>query len=223
MAKTAVLLGASGLTGSILLNKLLHDDRYEKVALLGRSSAGKTHPKIEEHVVDMLQLSQFSFSFKADELYCCIGTTASKTPNKEDYKAIDYGIPYGAAELCQRCNIDTFIVISSMGADANSRIFYNRVKGMMESAVLDKKIPKTHILRPSLIGGLRDERRPGEWLSKKFMLLLNPLLLGPARKFRSIDPEKIAAAMLWLANHRFDKKIIFSDEIESLAHQSARL
>ncbi len=215
--KTAIILGATGLTGGILLQKLIQDDRYDNIKLFSRKSTGISHPKIEEHLIDMLQLRDHAEAFTADEVFCCIGTTASKTSDKELYHNIDYGIPVSAARLCKTNKIPIFVVISALGADLNSRVFYNRTKGEMEEAVLEFDIPKTHILQPSLIGGKRDEKRPGEYFFKILMKVFNPLLIGPFKKYRTINPETIVSTMVWLANHEFDEKRIVSDEISEIA------
>ncbi|SEM07544.1 NADH(P)-binding [Aquimarina amphilecti] len=216
MPKTAIILGATGLTGRILLASLLNDNRYTKIKLFSRKTIGITHSKIEEHLINVLQLKSIANDFRGDEVFCCIGTTNSKTPDKGLYRSIDYGIPVTAAELCLQNNIDTFIVISALGADSESKIFYNRTKGEMEEAVLALEISKTHILQPSLISGKRNEKRSGEYFFKQFMKILNPLLLGPLKKYRSIRPATIVSAMIWLANNTFEKKRIVSDEIQTI-------
>ncbi len=213
MSKTAIILGATGLTGGILLQKLITDDRYAKIKLFSRKSVGISDPKIEEHIVDMLQLRDHAEKFTADEVFCCVGTTNAKTPDKELYHKIDYGIPVSAARLSKTNKINTFIVISALGANSESRIFYNRTKGEMENAILEFQLPKTHILQPSLIGGHRKEKRLGEYIFKILMKILDPLLLGPFKKYRMIDPETIVSAMIWLANYEFNGKRITSDEI----------
>ena len=124
--KKAIILGATGLTGSELLNLLLNDDRYEEVVLLSRSTVGFEHPKVKEFLGDLMNLKNFEEHFKADEVFCCIGTTKSKTPNKEVYRQIDYGIPVAAAELCKKNQIPTFLVVSAMGANDKSKIFYKK-------------------------------------------------------------------------------------------------
>ncbi len=97
--KSAIILGATGLTGGFLLNYLLNDSRYNKVIVFTRSSVGIKHDKLEEHLVDLLKLEEYKKSFYADEVYCCIGTTKSKTPDKDLYKKIDYGILKGRVIL----------------------------------------------------------------------------------------------------------------------------
>ncbi|MRI01339.1 NAD(P)H-binding protein [Kriegella sp. EG-1] len=218
--KTAIILGATGLTGGILLQLLLGDNRYSRIKLFSRSTIGFSHAKIEGHLGDLMHLEQFKAHFYADDVFCCIGTTKSKTPNKEVYRNIDYGIPVAAAKLCALNNIKTFIVVSAMGANPNSSVFYNRVKGEMEDAVLDAEIRETYFLQPSLISGVRKEKRMGEWIFKQLMKAVNFVLAGPLEKYRSIKPETIAKAMVWVANNDFKTNRIESDLIKKIAAKS---
>ena len=217
MKKSAILLGASGGVGSELLKLLLADDRYEKVKLFSRSKSDISHAKIEDHVVDLFELEKYKDVFTADEVYCCIGTTKAKTPDKETYKKIDFGIPAAAAKLAKENGISTFLVISAIGADADSSIFYNRLKGEMQDAVLGEGIAKTHILQPSLIVAHRKDNRVMEKIAEGFMWLLNPLLFGNAAKYKSIKAETIARALIKLANNGHRAVIITSDKIRKIA------
>lgn len=216
MKKSAILLGASGGVGSELLKLLLADDRYEKVKLFSRSKSDINHAKIEDHVVDLFELEKYKDVFTADEVYCCIGTTKAKTPDKETYKKIDFGIPATAAKLAKENGISTFLVISAIGADADSSIFHNRIKGEMQDAVLDEGIAKTHILQPSLIVAHRKDNRVMEKIAEGFMWLLNPLLVGNAAKYKSIKAETIARALIKLANNGYRAVIVTSDKIRTL-------
>ena len=114
MKKTAIILGASGLTGGLLLEKLIVDDRYESIKLFSRSSIKGLPNKVKQYIGDLLELAQFKNDFTGDEVYCCIGTTAKKTPDKSLYRNIDYGIPVAAAKLAKANGINTFLVISAM-------------------------------------------------------------------------------------------------------------
>lgn len=219
--KTALVLGATGLTGGCLLQVLLKEDNYEKVKLFSRIQSGISHPKIEEHVVDVLNLIDYGSVFTADVVFCCIGTTKNKTPNKELYRKIDYGIPVAAARLCQMNSIPIFIVVSALGADAQSSIFYNRTKGEIEEKILEFRIPKTHILQPSLISGQRKEIRWGERIFKHLMKGMNYVLVGSWKKYRSISPDAIATCMLWLSLNPFREIRIESDRIKELVSNSA--
>ncbi|NLP57282.1 NAD(P)H-binding protein [Lutibacter sp. B1] len=218
MGKTAIILGATGLTGKHLLNKLTEDDRYTIVKVFSRKKMEGLHPKVTQKTGNLLALESFKDDFIADEVYCCIGTTAKKTPDKELYKKIDYGIPVAAAKLAKENHIKTFMVVSAMGANPKSTIFYNRTKGRMEQDVLKEKIANTYILRPSLITGVRNENRPMEKIGFLFFKLIDPLLVGKLKRYRMIKAENIAEAMLNLANSTYDiTQIITSDKIQEIA------
>jgi uncharacterized protein YbjT (DUF2867 family) len=218
MSKTAILLGATGFIGSLLLERLIADDSYVKIKLFSRSSAHTTSTKVEEHLLDLVDLEATTDLFFGDEIFCCIGTTAAKTKDKSKYTAIDYGIPVTAAKLAKQNNINTFIVLSSMGADVSSSVFYSKTKGEMERDVLAQKIPQTFILRPSLIGGRRAEFRLGEKIGKVFMTALNPFLIGSYEKYKIIHPETIVNCMSVLAKNLQNESIISSDKIVTIAN-----
>lgn len=212
--KTAIILGASGLTGGLLLEKLLNDPSFEKIKLFSRSSVEITNPKIEEHLIDMFQLEDYSEAFVADVVFCCIGTTKAKTPDKETYKKIDYGIPVTAAKLAKQNRIKTFIVISALGADENSSVFYNKTKGEMQRDVLKQNIKNTYALQPSLIVGNRNDSRFGENVAEFFMRIFEFLI---PNKYKMIKAETIAKAMQVLVKEGYSEKIITSDKIKGIA------
>ena len=214
MKKSAIILGATGLTGSLLLEKLLKDPSFEKIKLFSRTSVGKNSPKIEEHLIDMFQLENYVDAFKADVVFCCIGTTKAKTPNKETYKKIDYGIPVTASKLAKMNGISTFIVISSLGADPNSSVFYNKTKGEMQRDVLSQNIENTYVLQPSLIVGNRKETRFGENMAEFFMKFFGFLI---PKKYKMIQAETIAEAMRVLSIQTYSNQIISSVEIKEIA------
>lgn len=218
MGKTAVVLGATGLVGGHLLDQLIEDEAYSKIKIFGRNPVNKSHPKIEEYIIDLLTLENHKSKFTGDVVFCCIGTTKSKTKDKSKYRDIDYGIPVTAAKLSEENNISTFIVVSALGADKNSRIFYNRVKGDMEEAVISKDIKYIYVMQPSLIGGNREENRLGEKIAKFFMNLVEPIMFGDLKKYRTIEPETIALAMLKLSKEpTIDESRIESDLIKQIS------
>ncbi len=214
MKKSAIILGATGLTGSILLEKLIEDDSFGKIKLFSRKSVGKSSPKIEEHIVDLFELEKYSDDFKADVVFCCIGTTKAKTPDTETYRKIDYGIPVAAAKLARKNGIKSFIVISALGANVKSKTFYNRTKGEMERDVLEQAIENTYILQPSLIVGDRNESRFGETMAGVFMKVFGFLI---PKKYKVIKAETIAQAMLVLAKEGYSEKTITSEKIKEIA------
>ena len=216
--KTAIIIGATGLTGDILLKKLLIDQRYDKIKIFTRKPLRLENKKVTEILCNLLELDNYKENFFGNEVFCCIGTTTKKTPDKELYKKIDYGIPVSAAKLCIDNGIKTFAVMSSMGANAKSSIFYNGTKGEMEQAVLELNIENTYILRPSMIGGNRNEFRIAEKIGSILMKVLNPIFIGTLRKYRIIDADIIANAMIELANNDVDEQIIESDQIHRMGN-----
>jgi len=217
MKKTAIVLGATGLTGGLLLQKLIEDERYEKIKLFSRSNIDDLPSKVSQFLGNLLELENFNKDFTADEVFCCIGTTAKKTPDKKVYKAIDYGIPVAAAKLSKKNGIKTFLVVSALGANANSSIFYNKTKGEMERDVLVENIKNTYILQPSIIEGDRKEQRLGEKIGLALFKVFQPLFFGKLKKYKITKAEHIAQALINLANSNSSDKIITSINHKLLA------
>ncbi|SFD39718.1 NAD(P)H-binding protein [Algibacter pectinivorans] len=218
MNKTAIILGATGLTGGILLEKLIADNKYQSIKLFSRSRIEGLPSKVTQFIGDLLQLELFRAVFTADEVYCCIGTTKAKTPDKDTYKAIDYGIPVTAAKLSKENNIKTFAVVSALGANPKSAVFYNKVKGEMERDVQKQNIRNTFILRPSLIGGERNERRTLEKIGLAIFKVIQPLFKGKLAQYKITEPNHIALAMINLANSTsYAEVIITSNDIKKIA------
>ena len=217
MAKKAIIIGATGLTGGFLLKRLLKDERYESIKLFSRNSCNIEHDKIEEHLIDLFTIENYQEAIVADDVFCCIGTTKAKTPDEEMYLRIDYGIPIALAKICAKNKVNTLVVISALGANKKSKVFYNRTKGRMEEDVLREKIKNTYILQPSLIDGTRNEKRFWEKMAKLFMRVLNPLFIGSLKKYRSIHPNTIVSTMIWLANNDYKSGRIPSDSIQEIS------
>lgn len=213
MQKTAIILGATGLTGSLVLEHLIANDDYASIKLFSRKSCGVSHPKVQEFVGDVLALNTFKEDFTADEVYVCIGTTRKKTPDSETYRAIDIGIPVAAAELAHENGIKKIAVISAIGADPKSRFEYNRIKGEMEEGVMAAGVQQTFILRPSLIMGNRKEHRGGERFAIGMFKVIRPLLFGGLKKYRGVEASAIAAKMIALCNSDSISHVVESNEI----------
>ncbi len=213
MKKTAIILGATGLTGSHLLDLLIHSNDYEKIKVFTRRTTGKAHPKLQEIVCDILNLEKFADNFTADQVFCCIGTTKAKTPDKNLYHAIDYGIPLSAANLAEQNNIKTFSVISAIGANANSSIFYSRTKGEMEQSVLECNIPNILIYRPSIIFGQREDKRMAEKIGTYIIKTFQIFMIGKLKKYRAISGKDLAKALFVGAKNK-GHQIIFRDKFD---------
>jgi uncharacterized protein YbjT (DUF2867 family) len=215
--RTALIAGASGLVGSHLLLLLLQSDRYSQVISIGRRELPVIHPKLDQQIVDFDDLKKSEADLVADDVFCCLGTTIKKAGSKEAFYKVDHTYVTRLAEITLKRRATQFLVVSAMGADAGSRIFYNKVKGEMERDVLQMGFQAVHIFRPSLLLGEREEHRTGEELGAKIMRPLSVLLLGPLRKYRPIQAETVANAMLQAASQ--DKKgtqVYLSDKIERL-------
>lgn len=213
MQKTAILLGATGLTGGHLLDLLLEDADFKKVVVFTRNATGKEHPKLEEHIIDLLKLPSHKALFQGDIVFCCIGTTKAQTPNRKQYRNVDYGIPVSAAKLAKENNIPSFLVISAIGADPASRVYYNQLKGEMQRDVLQQGIEHTYLLQPSLIVGNRAEKRAGENFAKVVMNAFSFLI---PEKYKVIQGKTIAKAMLEISKNNYPETIIPSEEIQRL-------
>ncbi len=196
MKNSITIIGATGLVGGLLLEKVLADDRFTEVVILGRNSVNKKHQKLTEYLGDLTEAHFFDNKPVTDVVAVCIGTTRSKTPDVNTYKKIDYGIPVQAAKWSKKGGASKFMVISAMGANENSKIFYNQIKGSMEKDVLKTRIPATFILRPSLILGKRGEFRFGEKVGKIFFNIFSFLI---PKKYKGIQAETIAQAIVNMA------------------------
>lgn len=213
MSKTAIIIGATGLTGGLVLDQLLSNENYSRVKVFVRRSTGRVDAKLEEHIVDLHLLEDVKEEFIADELYCCIGTTRKKTPDREEYFSIDYGIPVAASRIAKENGVEVMAVVSAVGANPSSSVFYNRTKGEMERDVLSVGIEHTYILRPSIIGGERHEKRLGERIGQLLFKILNPLFIGKMKRYRLVQAEDIALRMIELCNSDQPTQIVESEDI----------
>lgn len=211
--KTAIILGATGLTGGLVVKQLIESKNYAKIKVFTRTSLNNDSPLIEEHLIDLLKLEDYEAEFTGDAVFCCIGTTKKKTPNQANYRAIDYGIPVTAAHLCKKNGIPAIAIVSAIGANPKSSIFYNKTKGEMEQDVLKLKIPCTYILRPSIIAGSREEKRAGERLGLAVFRFLKPLFFGRWKKYAAISAYEIAGRMIQMVDTEEPSQILESNEI----------
>ena len=197
--KTALLAGATGLIGSQLLPLLLASERYAKVIVVGRRAVPTIHPKLVQVVTELDRLEEVRLKLIADDVYCCLGTTMAQAGSKEAFFRVDFLYVVQLAALAASNFAAQFMVVSSMGADAESGIYYSRVKGEMEAAVRQTPFRAIHIFRPSLLLGKRAQPRLGERLGAVGLRLLRPMLRGPLLKYRPVPGTAVAAAMLQAA------------------------
>jgi uncharacterized protein YbjT (DUF2867 family) len=218
--KIALILGATGLVGNELVKILLQQNQYEKIHLLVRKPIENHSLSCEVHVVDFDQLHNYAELFRVSDVYCCLGTTIKKAKSKEAFRKVDYEYPIEAAKLASNCGSEKFLIITAMGANADSSIFYNQVKGQVEEALAKLSLPSVHIFRPSLLLGDRKEFRFGEKIAEKASVFLNLLMVGPLRPYKAIEARTVAAAMAAAAaNEKSGVNIYPSHVIEQIARE----
>lgn len=210
--KTALAIGASGLTGSFLLSKLFSNNNFSKVIAVTRRPLNTRHPKLKNLIHDFDLLSEIESELKADVFFCCLGSTIKKAGSKHAFKQSDYEYPLIFAKYAQKQKA-IFVLISAMGANPKSAIFYNKIKGLAETDVLALENTNTYILRPSLILGPRKESRVGEDLAKLIFKAINFLFIASLKKYKAIQAETISEAMINIAQKLPNEKIIENDKI----------
>lgn len=213
--RTALLIGASGLVGARCLEHLLASDRYAKVTCLVRRATGHAaHPRLEERVVDFDALGALE---PVDDVFCAIGTTMKKAGSREAFRKVDFELPLAVAERAKGAGAARMVLVSSVGADAGASSFYLRTKGELEDALAKLDFRALHVLRPSFLVGERSESRPGEAVGIAVARGVGALLFGGMRKYRAIDADVVARAMVAAAQRNDEgTKVYHHDEIIAL-------
>lgn len=195
MAYKAVLAGATGLIGSELLKILLAEAAYDQILVIARKSTGISDPKLRELIIDFNELDDYTAEITGHTIFCCLGTTRKKTPDKAVYRKIDHDYPVKLAQLGALNGVEQYHLVSAIGANSHSSSFYIRFKGETEEDIKQLGIKSVHIYQPSFITGDRKEFRLMEKLFVGLSFVLDPLLFGSLKKYRSIPAKTIAQAM----------------------------
>jgi uncharacterized protein YbjT (DUF2867 family) len=218
-ARTAVIAGGSGLVGSRCLRLLLDSSQYGRVVGIARRCVPLSHPKFSCQQVDFDQLTTTP---EAEDFYCALGTTIRQAGSEEVFRKVDFGYPKRLAELAVAAGAQRFMLVSAVGANAQSRNFYLRVKGELEEAIRALPFAALHIFRPSILVGARTERRPGEAALAILAQTLEFLLPGKLRRYRPIEAETVAAGMVAAATRAEPGIHIYEyDEIRKLTREPA--
>jgi uncharacterized protein YbjT (DUF2867 family) len=215
--RSAVLLGATGLVGGQLLDLLLASPLYSRVRVLGRGRPPRRDPKLVFEEVDFDHLERHAELLRVDDVFCCLGTTMDKAGSQDAFRAVDFGYVVEAARLAADAGAEQFLVVSSVGADPDSRVFYNRVKGEMEAAVKRFPFRAVWIVRPSLLLGDRAEFRLGERFAQMVSRPLAWLLVGSLRRYRPVRARDVAGALLALAEEQGTGGLVESERIPEIA------
>lgn len=209
-----LLVGATGLVGSHVLELALRDIRISKVVVLTRSAitlGPNTNPKLEIIQTDFDDLPKSANWWQVDSVICTLGTTIRKAKTKTQFRRVDYDYPLAVATIARQHNASSFVLNSSMGANMSSRFFYNQVKGDIEAAITNLEYPSLTFVRPGLIEGDRKERRFGEQIMVGILKIFGVILpktmqLNPAR---NIAQQMIESAL----QQKQGIEIIHSDQL----------
>ena len=200
--RIAIVIGATGLVGSALVQQLLEDDRFGLVRVLGRRITGSTDPKLEEHKINFDMPGEWKHLVKGDVLFSALGTTLKQAGSKQAQYKVDHGYQYEVAKAASENGVPVYVLVSSAMADEGSSLFYTRMKGELERDIRQLSFPHIHILQPGMLKGDRKESRPGERIGISVVEFLNKL--GIAKKQKPIDVSIVAKAMI---NVSFSKEI----------------
>ncbi len=194
--QTVLLAGATGLVGSYCLKQLLEEPACKQVIALSRQPLAVAHEKLENKVVDFERLEETLRGVKADALFCCLGTTMKKARTREAFIHVDHDYPVQLARWASDHGVKQFLLVSAIGADAKSKVFYNRVKGETERDISGLSIPAITFFRPSLLLGARSERRRREEAAAWFFRFTGFLFRGRLAAYKPNQAAQVAAAML---------------------------
>lgn len=215
--RKAVLVGATGLVGSHCLKQLISDDNYESILVFARREIKTSHPKIKLHIIDFDDYKGYEKLVAGDDLFCALGTTRNKAGSKEAFKKVDVDYPLVFARFGLNNGIKQYQIVSAIGANPNSSIFYSKMKGFVEEELKKLSFEAVNIFRPSYIMGDREEDRPGEKLGITLSNTIGFALKGPLKKYKPIPAEKIAYAMVKVAKQeRKGVNLFLSDTIHEL-------
>lgn len=197
-SKKATLVGATGLVGRHVLQLLLADKTYDVISVLTRREVNIQHPKLKQYVVDFSDEKSLKLAIASrSSIFCAVGTTRKKVKgDKEKYKQVDFDIPLRLARLGLQKNCQHFLLVSSVGANAQSNSFYLRLKGQIEDQLALLNYKSIQVLRPSLLIGHRYESRLGERIAQRLMLGFSWVL--PTR-YKPTKAINLAKAMIYIS------------------------
>ena len=214
--KSALLIGATGLVGEQCLQQLLANEQYDKVITLTRKVLVNKHPKHKNLVVDFDHLDWSAANIKADDVYCAFGTTIAKAGSQDAFRKIDVEWPRQIAQIAVKNGAQKFNLVSSIGADSQSSVFYSKMKGVLEDEINKMGYQSVIFFRPSILIGDRKEQRTGEAIGIALAKALSFLFIGPLRKYQGTPVDLLAAQMVkWGTSEKSGVIIVENQDILS--------
>jgi uncharacterized protein YbjT (DUF2867 family) len=198
--RIAVIAGASGLVGNECLQRLLQTDGYQQVLALVRRQLEVDNPKLRQVTVNFADLSQLPPCVGGDA-FCALGTTMQKAGSREAFRAVDFDASLNFARAAAAAGARQFLLVSSIGANPDSKTFYLKVKGELEEALKPLPFKSLHIFRPSFLVGERSESRPGERVGAVVAKAIEFAFVGKMKKYSAVEVTDLAAAMVAAARH----------------------
>ena len=214
--KTALIFGSSGLVGNQLFNNIIQNNNYHHIKLFVRSESKNNNSKVEIFQTDFINLEKHKGSIVGDDCFFCIGTTRKDTPDKNEYRRIEYNIPINVAQIASSNSVGSFVYVSSIGANSNSSNSYLKNKAQVEEELNKLHFPKLAVIRPSLLLGKREKHRLGESIAQYAMKKLSPFFLGNLKKYKPIQAQYVAKAMVAIAQNNYQKTIFESNQLEEI-------
>ncbi len=215
--KTALIFGSSGLIGNELFKTILLNNSYDKIKVFVRSIPEVNNPKVEIIKTDFSNLEQYKDKIIGDDCFFCIGTTKKDTPNKDEYRRVEYNIPVDVAKIAKTNSVKSFYYVSSIGANPNASSNYLKNKGQVEEQLKNLNFSKLAIIRPSLLIGNRKSFRLGEVIFTPVMNTLTLFAFGSLKKYKPIKIHNVVKAMLYISKNVSEKIVFESDELEGIA------
>ncbi|MBU3160635.1 NAD-dependent epimerase/dehydratase family protein [Clostridium frigoris] len=197
--KIALVVGATGLVGGNLVNVLLEAPEYEKVIVWVRKSTGINNKKLEEKIINFELLDTYKLEDRVNHIFCCLGTTIKKAKSKEAFKRVDLEYIVSLVKKAKENDVSQFLVISAMGANIKSAVFYKKVKGQMETDISNLWLRGLKIFRPSLLLGDRSEFRVGEKAAEVISKCIPFIFNGTFKKYKPVYGNTVAKAMYKVA------------------------
>ncbi|CAH0990858.1 hypothetical protein SIN8267_00958 [Sinobacterium norvegicum] len=218
MTKQAIIFGATGAVGQQLLTLCLDNDRYQQVTVIARRPTSLAHPKLHWLEADLKTLDTLAVmpALAGGDAFCCLGTTIKAAGSKQGFRRVDFDFVLAAAQFAQRCQINSFNMVSALGADSQSTVFYNRTKGDIETALIAQKLPHLRLFRPSLLKGPRAELRWAEAVGNVVSTVLKPLFALGLKKYQPLAIDALARALYHTADEddAVAVRVYESDELQ---------